>query len=635
MFLATLGAECHFRIIGADCPFRPWVAPARPPTAPPSTIAFAATTNPAFAPATFALGDVPTSAHSAEDDIRRHNAASISVIDTTIDGLLLPRPHLFTPVRAAALERALLAHPDRPFVIHLVDGFTNGFRLGFTGSRQTTSTPNSKSSRDNADSVTAYINKELSLRHTVGPFPTPPLPHFVTSAIGAASKKSGGIRVTMDLSRPRGYSVNDSISRKDYSHKFARVDDAVDMILALGGSPFMAKADLQHAFRLLPVHPSDYHLLGYCWNGEFYFDTVLPFGLRSAPALFTRLAQALQWIAVTRSGSAFIIQYMDDYFFIADSAAACLRLLTIFCDAAAELGIPIAPSKTVLPNQIMVFLGIEFNTVSHRLCLPADKRVRLETSLSEWIDRRACTLRELQSLIGFLSHATKCVPAARFFLRRLLDRTIGHFRPSSLIHLDDESRADIVWWIRFMPTWDGSSPFIGSAVTPDSDIQLFTDASSSIGCGGYFAGHWFTILWPPAVIAASLPIAVLELSSIVVAAIAWGERLSGLRVRFHCDNEVVVAAWNKRSTRSPLLMSRLRALFFVASHFHFAISLMHVPGLQNPIADALSRNDMPRFRALAPTAARAACPVPELDFLDLEQDVLRLWPPILGSLPTT
>ena len=56
----------------------------------------------------------------------------------------------------------------------------------------------------------------------------------------------------------------------------------------------MAKMDIKIAFRVVPVHPDDRMLLGMMWDGHYYVDGVLPFGLRSAPKIFNALANALQ-----------------------------------------------------------------------------------------------------------------------------------------------------------------------------------------------------------------------------------------------------------------------------------------------------------------------------------------------------
>ena len=52
---------------------------------------------------------------------------------------------------------------------------------------------------------------------------------------------------------------------------------------------------LETAFRLIPIHPDDYELLGMHWQEKFYCDTVLPFGLRSAPYLFNQLSDAVRY----------------------------------------------------------------------------------------------------------------------------------------------------------------------------------------------------------------------------------------------------------------------------------------------------------------------------------------------------
>ena len=74
------------------------------------------------------------------------------------------------------------------------------------------------------------------------------------------------------------------------------MDDAVKLILALGKGTKLAKFDIQSAYRIVPVHPTDRYLLGMMWNGQLYMDTALPFGLRSAPKIFTVVADALQFI---------------------------------------------------------------------------------------------------------------------------------------------------------------------------------------------------------------------------------------------------------------------------------------------------------------------------------------------------
>jgi hypothetical protein len=66
-----------------------------------------------------------------------------------------------------------------------------------------------------------------------------------------------------------------------------------------GGYP-LAKIDIQHAFRNVPIHPTDRKYLEMSWKGHVYVDTVLPFGFRSAPKIFNAIADVLEWILGNR-----------------------------------------------------------------------------------------------------------------------------------------------------------------------------------------------------------------------------------------------------------------------------------------------------------------------------------------------
>ena len=78
----------------------------------------------------------------------------------------------------------------------------------------------------------------------------------------------------MDLSSPKGHSVNDAILPQVAHMHYASVLDAADR--RLGPSTLMAKVDLQNAYRVLPVHADDHPLLAIRWGPAIYLDTALP-----------------------------------------------------------------------------------------------------------------------------------------------------------------------------------------------------------------------------------------------------------------------------------------------------------------------------------------------------------------------
>ena len=112
--------------------------------------------------------------------------------------------------------------------------------------------------------------------------------HSLLSGIGlcplearAMPKKDGSYCLIVDLSSPPGRSIKDCISNDDYSVVFSRYDDTVSLVQPQGKGVFMAKADIKHAFRIFPVRPRDYKLLGTFWEGLYFVELRLPFGLRS------------------------------------------------------------------------------------------------------------------------------------------------------------------------------------------------------------------------------------------------------------------------------------------------------------------------------------------------------------------
>jgi hypothetical protein len=90
------------------------------------------------------------------------------------------------------------------------------------------------------------------------------------------------------------------------------------------------------------------------------------------------------------------------------------------------------------------------------------------------------------------------------------------------VHLNSECRADLAMWLSFLSKWNGVSMFYNQCKVNAESLNLFTDASSTIGYGGFFDGQWFCDRWPtelPSISDETLSMAFLELYPIVVASI--------------------------------------------------------------------------------------------------------------------
>ena len=287
-----------------------------------------------------------------------------------------------TPLDAARWQRLLVGHPDRDFASYVSRGLKFGFDIGHRGHRPALTARNLRSAFEHADFVDAHLEQSIAAGHTAGPFSSPPFPSMCCSGVGVVPKKSGKLRLIHHLSAPAGVSVNDGIPKDLYSLQYVTIDDAINMILRLGRGTLLAKIDIRNAFRLCPVRPEDRPLLGIYWRQQYYYDLVLPFGLRSAPFIFNQVADAFQWICREEFGISDLIHLLDDFLTAGPPASdICSRRLEIILAACTYLGIPVAEEKTEASTTSLTFLGIHLDTDLLEARLPDDKLAELRDLL--------------------------------------------------------------------------------------------------------------------------------------------------------------------------------------------------------------------------------------------------------------
>ena len=257
-----------------------------------------------------------------------------------------------TPVRINRLA-PLLSGYFTSAAEHLITGFCFGFPISFLGPSSSTAAPNLLSAGQHPDVVDRYLAKEVLGQRVAGPFSHPPLPHFRVSPIGVVPKKTPGeFRCIQHLSYPYGASVNDGIPVEHCRVTYSRIDDAAGLILRSGVGSCRAKTDIKSAFRIIPIRPADYNLLGFYWRGSYYFDRCLPMGLASSCKTFEALSTAVQWISQTKLGICFMLHLLGDVLIISASHEQCSRELSLFLELCSCLGIPMAPEKTVGPSTV-------------------------------------------------------------------------------------------------------------------------------------------------------------------------------------------------------------------------------------------------------------------------------------------
>ena len=516
-------------------------------------------------------------------------------------------PELPTPLNRSLLIRLLEFYPDRTAAKFLSRSFRKGFILPIDpeDAQFNTSLPPQTFSADDASILRGLIDKELLNGRLAGPFSTAPWKQFALSPIHVVPKKEHGkYRMIHNLSYSGNFSsVNACISDSDAAVYYVKFDSIVERIRSLGQGGKLFKFDISSAFKLLPVHPSQYCLLGFQFENQLYFDRTLSFGLRCSCALWELFATFLEWLFKEISRSDDLDHYLDDFIGCGNDSENLeprVNKLLWCCD---KLGIPVAEEKTVLPTTSLVALGINIDTVQGVIALPQEKMTQLLDLINEALTKKKMSLKGVQRLLGSLNFACRVFFMARPFLRRLY-KFLSVFKSQYHKHrLPKECKEDLRMWKIFLEDGIGRRQIFIGGVLENPHINLYTDASSW-GFGIVFQKEWISQPWGNhfAKEVSENNIAFLELFPIVLSLCIWKTSLSNMRICFLCDNAAVVDVINSRSAKDTKLSALLRKLVLICLRCNIAIHAVHLPGSINHAADALSRGAISLFHLYHPSA---------------------------------
>jgi len=517
-----------------------------------------------------------------------------------------------SPIKLNVLKK-WLQHYNQAEATILWSGFKYGFRLNYEGERKARFSKNLKSAVQYSSVVKQKIDKEIQTGRVAGPFDHVPIANLQISPIGIVPKKSpGDYRLIHHLSYPIGSSINDFIDPKICSVKYTEFDEAVFMIQDLGKNCWLFKMDIKSAFRLLPIHPCDFELLGFSFNEKYYFDKCAAFGCSISPKLFETFSTFLEHVIKARLPNKMLLHYLDDFLGGDISKEACSNNMRIFSETMLELGVPLANEKTEGPSHVLVFLGLELDSLEMVVRIPKEKMQEVVEKINAVICAEKVSLKTMQSLIGSLNFCCRAIVIGRPFCRRLINATckvkLAHHR----VRVTLEIKRDLKMWLDFFKHFNGVSVFHDRFWISNDDFQLYTDSSGGVGFGIWFNGHWCQEKWPADWVRRGLTkdITLLELFPIVVATVVYGDYMINKKVKFHCDNMAAVCVLNSMTSKSTKVLALLRVLTMQGIFNNCLIKAEHIDGYKNDVADALSRFQNERFQRLAQFADKQSTPMP-------------------------
>ena len=456
--------------------------------------------------------------------------------------------------------------------------------------------------------VADYAIQEQNLERYSAPFGPDLLPGMYSMPIHAVPKPNSDKLRLINNHSATEYSLNDMIPRDDVGMRQDNVQDLAKNLLhfrrQFGNLPvWLFKSDVSNAYRLLPMHPLWQIKQVVTINGTRRIDRCCCFGSRGSPDLWCSFMALVLWIAIHVCGITGLLAYMDDNFGFDEDRQ--LRWYAPYSQ--------LFPSKQVallelwdylniphsLPKQLfgdtLAIIGFLVDPVSMVISLPKQSSDLLVAAIREFVHNapgRRRTLREWQRILGWINWGLNVQPLLRPALQSSYDKIAGRQYASAPIYLNKRSIRDLLWVADMLQVHDGIHLFANAIWTPhDAELVIFCDACLT-GLGfwsPYHGGSGFVADRPSAPTAVEDNIFWYEALT-VLAALDWAVSLPEhfARIAIFTDNLNTVQMFDSLRSREPYLDILLSACETLIAH-KVDLRVWHIPGEQNIIADALSR----------------------------------------------
>ncbi len=403
-------------------------------------------------------------------------------------------------------------------------------------------------------------------------------------------KKDGGSRPILNL-KP----FNKAVNKKE---KF-KMETLPSIAQTLEQGCWMVSVDLKDAYFHVSIHPSHRQFLRFVWSGVHLQYVTLPFGLTSAPKVFTKTLSPV--VMALRALGVKVYAYLDDLLIVGSSVEEVSHSLFLTIQYLTRAGFVLNIKKSDLkPTQSLIYLGTSFRSDLGKIVLPEARQQALVTAATA-AQRVGSyfTARTWQVLMGHMAAAMATVRNALFYMRPLQ----WFYNKEMVNHSDEKGHRDMThlimstrvllptlqWWSN-LDNLNQGMPF---AQAPPS-ATVTTDASLE-GWGGHVKVNgseeipMFSDVWTEQ--ESQLSINFLELLAIRLTLELMTSDLQGRHVLVECDNTTAVSYVKRQGgVRSWRLYQESRLLHQWAFKHNVLFTAVHRRGIHNQLADFLSRN---------------------------------------------
>ena len=350
---------------------------------------------------------------------------------------------------------------------------------------------------------------------------------------------------------------------------------------------FATSIDLTDAYHHIPIHSNYQNFLAFQVADRRFKYVAMPFGLSSAPQVFTEVMTPIKIFARQNFGG-YIFQYIDDWLLLDRSPEGVLEITKKFVNLCIRQGMVVNLDKSHLsPSSELSHLGTRWDFRTGTVTIPHDRVEAIVHSASALVRHKRALIGRLESLMGTLVSCEKLVQYGRINFRSFQRTVVWNLRfgrKPRYISLHAEAIRDLSWWSSRLNICR-PVPF----VPPKHDIVVCTDASDA-GWGA-FAEDWsISGLWSHTEL--FLHINHRELLAVLK---NLREKLTVLRDRvvlFLIDNTTTVAYILKQGgTRLSGMTETCRDIFRLSADNSISLHAKHIKGSLNVLADFLSRPD--------------------------------------------
>ena len=364
-----------------------------------------------------------------------------------------------------------------------------------------------------------------------------------------------------------------------------RMDTPREIWRSLHLGSWVFSLDLKDAYFQIPIHRSSRKFLRMEFLGTIYQFKALPFGISTAPWVFTKVVSVVKTLFHLNHMPLF--QYLDDWLGDAPTREAASLRSDLLVQVCTKLGFLINLEKSdLVPSQQFDFIGLHYDLLIGRVFITSKNLTKVLEAVHKFVSKDSATAQEWQSLIGIMGAQAIVLPFGRLRVRPfqfyLKDRwNQGKDSPLLPIQIPSRLKDQLSWWL------DPNNLTQGVPLKdPEVTHKIFTDASIK-GWGAHWSDHLAQGVWSQA--ESALHINVLEMRAVRRALQTFSFPV-GSSVLIASDNTTVVAYINHQGgTRSKSLWLECQLLFNLVEDSQIFIKARHIPGSLNVIADNLSR----------------------------------------------